>query len=58
MMKCYTLMSQNRPQVVNTPVDYDNRSISDYNEARVSVSYSTSSYLHDTDLLVGCADYG
>ena len=40
---------QNRPQVVNTPVDYDNRSISDYNEARVSVD-STSSYLHDTDL--------
>ena len=40
---------QNRPQVVNTPIDYDNRSISDYNEARVSVD-STSNYLHDIDL--------
>ena len=40
---------QNRPQVVNTPVDYDNNSISDYNEARVSVD-STSNYLHDIDL--------
>ena len=42
--------NQNRPQVVNTPVDYDNRSISDYNEvSRVSVD-STSNYLHDIDL--------
>ena len=40
---------KNRPQVVSTPVDYDNNSVSDYAEARVSVD-STSAYLHDTDL--------
>ena len=40
---------KNRPQVVSTPVDYDNNSVSDYAEARVSVD-STSNYLHDIDL--------
>ena len=40
---------QNRPQVVRTPVDYDNNSVSDYPEARTTVE-STSAYLHDIDI--------
>ena len=39
---------KNRPQVVSTPVDYDNKSISDYNESRVSVQ-ATSQFLHNED---------
>ena len=39
---------KNRPQVVSTPIDYDNKSISDYNESRVSVQ-ATSQFLHNED---------
>jgi hypothetical protein len=40
--------TSNAPAVVDTPVDYDNKSVSDYPESRVSVM-ATTQYTHDEE---------